>query len=89
MMPALAKVATFLTINLLKAIAKAISAMRGLANVFIDTINLISGRLFEDIEKSTLGEETEKRLLEIVDAFNTLPESITSATEGINSNTNG
>jgi hypothetical protein len=88
MMPALAKVATFLTINLLKAIAKAISAMRGLANVFIDTINLISGRLFEDIEKSTLGEETEKRLLEIVDAFNTLPESITSATEGINSNTN-
>ena len=88
MMPALAAIATFLTVNILKAVAKAISAMRGLANVFIDTINLISGRLFEDIEKSTLGEETEKRLLEIVDAFNTLPESITSATEGINSNTN-
>ena len=82
-MPALASIATFLTVNFLKAIAGTISGLRDLANVFIATVNLISGRLFEDIEKATFGQEAEQNIRKIIDAYKALPDEVVPAAEAV------
>lgn len=84
-MPALASIATFLTVNMLKAIAGTISGFRGLINAFIDGLNVLSDKLglFDEIQKSALGKETEESIRSIVDAYKTLPEAVTPAAEAV------
>lgn len=84
-MPALAKVATFLTVNLLKAIAGTISGFRGLINAFIEGLNVLSSKLglFDEIQKSSLGKQTEENIRSIVDAYKTLPDAVTPAAEAV------
>ncbi|NBQ24883.1 MAG: hypothetical protein EBU26_11610, partial [Verrucomicrobia bacterium] len=55
-MPALAAVATFLTVNILKAVATTIAAFRGMVNGIIEGLNLLSSKLgiFDEIQKSAL-----------------------------------
>jgi t-SNARE complex subunit (syntaxin) len=84
-MPALAKVATFLTVNLLKAIAGTIKAFRFLINAFIDGLNVLSSKLgvFDEIQRSALGEESEKNIRSIIEAYKTMPEPVAEAAETV------
>ena len=82
-MPKLAGLATFLTVNMLKAIAGTIAGLRGLSNMFIDTVNFLKGGLFEDIQQATFGEETEKAIGKIIEAYQNMPEPVTQAGEAI------
>ncbi len=84
-MPALAKVATFLTVNMLKAIALTIKGFRGLINTFIGGLNVLSNKLgiFDEIQKSTIGEATEQDIRSVIDAYKSLPEPVVEAAETI------
>jgi methyl-accepting chemotaxis protein len=84
-MPALAAVATFLTVNMLKAIAGTISGFRGLINSFIGGLNVLSRQLgiFDEIQKSTIGEATERDIRSVIDAYQSLPEPVTMAAESV------
>ena len=77
--------ATFLTVNLLKAIAGTIKAFRFLINAFIDGLNVLSSKLgvFDEIQRSALGEESEKNIRSIIEAYKTMPEPVAEAAETV------
>ena len=85
MMPALARVATFLTVNILEAIAGAIGGFRGFINTIISGVNVLSSQLgiFDQIQKSALGEETQKDILAIAEAYKVLPLEVDKTKEKV------
>jgi len=84
-MPALAAVATFLTVNILKAVATTIAAFRGMVNGIIEGLNLLSSKLgiFDEIQKSALGEGVEQDIRSIIEAYKSLPEPVAEAAETV------